>query len=162
MPAQPPFFTPTRMPSAPSRDAMISLTRAAAASVSVKTEKRPIFHLFRCYAGLQLENHPICSKQYAFLRGCHVFTIVSVVTSLLQDTKSGAQPQRACIPWCSANKELLEEEKRMSIERMKPLILAGVAGVFSTLVLMSGVQAQEAPKKAAPAQTQAQTQKQEK
>jgi len=60
---------------------------------------------------------------------------------------------------------LLEEEKRMSIERMKPLILAGVAGVFSTIVLMSGVltsgaQAQEAPKKAAPAQ--AQTQKQEK
>ncbi len=35
----------------------------------------------------------------------------------------------------------------MSIERMKPLILAGVAGVFSTLVLMSGAQAQEAPRK---------------
>lgn len=53
----------------------------------------------------------------------------------------------------------------MSIERIKPLILAGVAGVFSTIVLMSGVltsgvQAQEAPKKVAPAQ--AQTQKQEK
>ena len=55
----------------------------------------------------------------------------------------------------------------MSIERMKPLILAGVAGVFGTIVLMSGVstsgaQAPEASKKAAPAQAQAQTQKQEK
>jgi len=42
----------------------------------------------------------------------------------------------------------------MSIKRMKPLILAGVAGVFSTIVLMSGAYAQDAPKKAAPAQEQ--------
>lgn len=46
----------------------------------------------------------------------------------------------------------------MSIERVKPLILAGVAGIFSTVVFMSGAQAQEAPKKAAPAQAQAQKQ----
>lgn len=46
----------------------------------------------------------------------------------------------------------------MSVKRMKPFILAGVAGVFSTIVLMSGTQAQapaqDAPKKAA-AQEQA-------
>ncbi len=42
----------------------------------------------------------------------------------------------------------------MSIKRMKPLILAGVAGVFSTIVLMSAASAQDAPKKAAPAQEQ--------
>lgn len=39
----------------------------------------------------------------------------------------------------------------MSIKRMKPLMFAGVAGVFSTLTLFSVVQAQDAPKKVAPA-----------
>lgn len=42
----------------------------------------------------------------------------------------------------------------MSIKRKQPLILAGVAGVFSTIVFMSGVQAQDAPKKTAPVQEQ--------
>ncbi len=42
----------------------------------------------------------------------------------------------------------------MLIERMKPLMLAGIAGVFSTMILVSGTQAQEAPKKAAPEQEQ--------
>jgi hypothetical protein len=56
--------------------------------------------------------------------------------------------------WCAATKELLEEETRMLIERMKPLMLAGIAGVFSTMILVSGTQAQEAPKKAASEQEQ--------
>jgi len=42
----------------------------------------------------------------------------------------------------------------MLIERMKPLMLAGIAGVFSTMILVSGTQAQEAPKKAASEQEQ--------
>jgi hypothetical protein len=56
--------------------------------------------------------------------------------------------------WCAATKELLEEETRMLIERIKPLMLAGIAGVFSTMILVSGTQAQEAPKKAASEQEQ--------
>jgi hypothetical protein len=56
--------------------------------------------------------------------------------------------------WCAATKELLEEETRMLIERIKPLMLAGIAGVFSTMILVSGTQAQEAPKKAASEQDQ--------
>lgn len=40
----------------------------------------------------------------------------------------------------------------MSIERMKPLMLASVAGLFSTIVLMSAAGAQDAPKKAAATQ----------
>jgi hypothetical protein len=56
--------------------------------------------------------------------------------------------------WCAATKELLEEETRMLIERMKPLMLAGIAGVFSTMIFVSGTQAQEAPKKAASEQEQ--------
>ena len=46
----------------------------------------------------------------------------------------------------------------MSMKRMKPLILTGVAGVFSTIVLVSGAQAEDAPKKAAAGQSQAQEQ----
>ncbi|MEN5277931.1 hypothetical protein ABE527_13375 [Brucella sp. TWI432] len=42
----------------------------------------------------------------------------------------------------------------MSIKRMQPLILAGVAGVFSTIFFISGTQAQDGPKKAASAQEQ--------